>query len=197
MRFNKKASLEMSIQAIVIVVLAMTLLGLGLGFIKGMFRNITSTTEDVSEQVRQKVLDDLIQGDKKISFPKSEIIVNKGESTVLTVGIRNKNNDDLKYKIRFAPISGPAGALDATGAGTRWFQYDESQYTLKSAESEVRNIRIDIPTTVTSGSYFFSFDVLLPEPSGGGSFALPASLLPVTTNNVYYAQKDIFIVIRG
>ena len=39
MSFNKRASLEMSIQAIVIVVLAMTLLGLGLGFIKGMFGN--------------------------------------------------------------------------------------------------------------------------------------------------------------
>ena len=44
MLFNKKASLEMSIQAIVIVVLAMTLLGLGLGFIRGMFKNIGSTT---------------------------------------------------------------------------------------------------------------------------------------------------------
>ena len=199
MRFNKKASLEMSIQAIVIVVLAMTLLGLGLGFIKGMFRNITSTTEDVSEQVRQKVLDDLIQGDKKISFPKSEIIVNKGESTVLTVGIRNKNNDNLKYKIRFTPISGPgAVALDQTGAGTRWFQYDDSEYTLKSAESEVRNIRIDIPTTVGTGSYFFSFDVILPEPaSGGGSYAFPTSLLPPLPTNVYYSQKDIFIVVRG
>ena len=68
MIFNKKASLEMSIQAIVIVVLAMTLLGLGLGFIRGMFKNIGSTTEDVTEQVRQRILDDLITGDKKISF---------------------------------------------------------------------------------------------------------------------------------
>src|SRR3989344_3535177 len=100
MRFNKKASLEISIQAIVIVVLAMTLLGLGLGFIKGMFKNITSTTEDVSEQVRQRVLDDLVQGDKKISFPKTEVLVERGGSTVLTVGIRNKEDRDLLYTIK-------------------------------------------------------------------------------------------------
>jgi len=58
MSFNKRASLEISIQAIVIVVLAMTILGLGLGFVRGLFKNITSTTEDVTEQVRQKILDD-------------------------------------------------------------------------------------------------------------------------------------------
>ena len=70
MSFNKRASLEISIQAIVIVVLAMTILGLGLGFVRGLFKNISSTTEDVTEQVRQKILDDLITGDKKFHFPR-------------------------------------------------------------------------------------------------------------------------------
>jgi hypothetical protein len=37
MLYNKRASLEISIQAIVIVVLAMTILGLGLAFVKGRF----------------------------------------------------------------------------------------------------------------------------------------------------------------
>ena len=67
--FGKKASLELSIQTIIIVVLAMTLLGLGLGFIRNMFGGIGGISEDVTEQVRQKILDDLIQGDIKISFP--------------------------------------------------------------------------------------------------------------------------------
>ena len=180
--FNKKASLEISIQAIVIVVLAMTLLGLGLGFIRGMFKNISGTTEDVTEQVRQRILDDLITGDKKISFPKSEVTIDKGGSTVLTVGVRNKKDTSLHYKMRFNPISDPEGVLFSID-NPSWFQFAQNQvYTLSAADSEVRNIRLSIPTRVPSGSYFLTFDVLdddLPPPS-----------------NVY-AQKDFFIVVRG
>ena len=179
--FNKRASLEISIQAIVIVVLAMTLLGLGLGFIRGMFKNIGSTTEDVTEQVRQRILDDLITGDKKISFPKSEVTIDKGGSTVLTVGVRNKKDTTLHYKMRFTPISGPDGAPFSID-NPSWFQYQNLPYTLQAAEPDARNIRLSIPTRVSSGSYFLTFDVIdddLPPP-----------------NNVY-AQKDFFIVVRG
>ena len=182
MLFNKKASLEISIQAIVIVVLAMTLLGLGLGFIRGLFKNISSTTEDVTEQVRQKILDDLITGDKKVSFPKTEIIIDKGGSVVLTVGVRNKKDTPLHYKMRFTPISGPDGAPFSID-NPSWFQFAQNQvYTLTSADSEVRNIRLSIPTAVSSGSYSLTFDVVdddLPPPSN------------------IYAQKDFFIVVRG
>ncbi|MBI2656121.1 hypothetical protein HYX03_00090, partial [Candidatus Woesearchaeota archaeon] len=161
MLFNKKASLEMSIQAIVIVVLAMTLLGLGLGFIRGMFKNIGSTTEDVTEQVRQRILDDLITGDKKISFPKTDITIDKGGSTVLTVGVRNKKDTALHYKMRFTPISGPDGAPFSID-NPSWFQFAQSQvYTLSAADSEVRNIKLSIPTgNIKSGSYFLTFDVI-------------------------------------
>lgn len=185
MLFNKKASLEMSIQAIVIVVLAMTLLGLGLGFIRGMFKNISSTTEDVTEQVRQRVLDDLISGDKKVSFPKTEITVDKGGSQLLTVGIRNKKDTPLHYKMRFTPISNPEGVPFSIDS-PRWFQLEDfarQQYTLPAADAEVRNIRLSTPTgDIKSGSYFLTFDVIdddLPPP-----------------NNIY-AQKDFFIVVRG
>ncbi len=183
MLFNKKASLEISIQAIVIVVLAMTLLGLGLGFIRGMFKNISSTTEDVTEQVRQKILDDLITGDKKISFPKTEITMDKGGSEILTVGIRNKNDRSLNYKVQFTPIADPLGN---SFLSDNWFQLGQppNGYVLGSAEADVRNIRLSIPTNVQSGSYVLTFDVLDLDFSLG----MPEYI---------YAQKDFFIVVRG
>lgn len=181
--FNKRASLEISIQAIVIVVLAMTLLGLGLGFVRGMFKNITSTTEDVTEQVRQKILDDLITGDKKISFPKTDITIDKGGSQVLTVGVRNKKDTPLNYKMGFTAISGPDNQPLPADSLESWFQFAKSKtYALAAADSEVRNIRLSIPTKIVSGSYFLTFDII------DDDLAPP--------NNVY-AQKDFFIVVRG
>ncbi len=182
MSFNKRASLEISIQAIVIVVLAMTLLGLGLGFIRGMFKNIQGTTEDVTDTVKQRILDDLITGDKKVSFPKTEVVIDKGGSQILTVGVRNKKNEPLDYKIKFIPISGPDGAPFSIDTPT-WFQYATTQtYTLSPADSDVRNIRLSVPTTVPSGSYFLTFEIT-------------DDLLPPGEN--VYAQKDFFIVVRG
>ena len=203
MNYNKKASLEMSIQAIVIVVLAMTLLGLGLGFIKGMFRNISSTTEDVSEQVRQKVLDDLVQGDKKISFPKTEVVVNKGESTVLTVGIKNKMDATLKYMLRFNTLKCPTTVTDPTQCDTiraefnKNFLFDKKKlYSLAAADSTVRNIKLTVPS-ITSGSYFVRFDVVEPplDPNTGNPQSTPTGEPPV--NSPVYASKDFFVVVRG
>ena len=159
MLFNKRASLEISIQAIVIVVLAMTLLGLGLGFIRGMFKNIQGTTEDVTDTVKQRILDDLITGDKKVSFPKTEVVIDKGGSQILTIGVRNKKDESLRYKIKFNPVSDPSGSpfnIDTPS----WFQYAKDQeYTLPAAEPAVRNIRLSVPTSVASGSYFLTFDI--------------------------------------
>ena len=182
MRFKKRASLEISIQAIVIVVLAMTLLGLGLGFIRGMFKSIGSTTQDVTEQVRQRVLDDLISGDKKVSFPKTEVSLDKGGSEILSVGIRNKKDTPLHYKMRFTPIAGPEGQLFFID-NPAWFQlepYTLQEYTLAAADAEVRNIRLSIPSSgIAAGSYFLTFDVVDDD------------------LNSVYAQKDFFVVVRG
>ncbi len=192
MSFNKKASLEISIQAIVIVVLAMTLLGLGLGFIKGMFKNITSTTEGVSEQVKQRVLDDLIQSDKKISFPTTEIFIERGGSQVLTVGVRNKKDVSLNYKLAFKRISEqpPYTGTDQSiqDLVTKFvdnFQYGISDYTLGAAESDIRNIRLTMPSKMPTASYFLTFKVLeQPFPT------------PAAPNENIYAQKDFFVVVR-
>ena len=186
MSFNKRASLEISIQAIVIVVLAMTILGLGLGFVRGLFKNISSTTEDVTEQVRQKILDDLITGDKKISFPKTEVSVGRGESTILSIGVRNKNNVELRYKLRFNAVSYPEanGVITTTANPDRfssWFQYDSGkEYRLSPSDSTIRNIKVNpTGTGLNSGSYFFTFEVT------------------DEVSSSVYDQKDFFIVVRG
>ena len=179
MRFNKKASLEISIQAIVIVVLAMTLLGLGLTFIRKQFSGLSTIQEEISEQVKQKILDDLIENDKKLSFSRTEIEIDKGKSQVLTIGIRNKKDSELNYRMRFIGISDPDGnpPLDIEN----WFQYAKNQvYKLPPAESSVRNVRLTIPSTIPkSGSYFLNFEII-----------------DDSTNEIY-DSKDFFIVVRG
>ena len=95
---HKRGSLELSINAIVIIVLAMTLLGLGLGFVRGLFKNITETTGTVQEQVKQQVLEDLKTGDKKLSFSSNSLQMESSSSQTVTIGVRNsKSSGDLNF----------------------------------------------------------------------------------------------------
>ena len=184
MRRNRKASLELSIRAIVIVILAMTLLGLGLGFIRTMFKDIGGISTDVTEQVRQQILDDLITNDKKLSFPKTQIVIDKGGSEILTVGIRNKGDDELCFLIDFQPIEDKIGNIFDI---TNWFQYapdlNDACETIAPADATVKNMRLNLPRTVDSGSYFLQFNVIRDNIEPGD---VPE-----------YATKDFFIVVRG
>ena len=69
-----------------------------------------------------------------------------------------------------------------------WFQTgqrlsDKDYYTLPASESDVRNVRLTIPSkNVKAGSYVLTFDVIDADAD--------------QTDNIY-AQKDFFIVVRG
>ncbi len=174
-RFNKKASLEISIQAIVIVVLAMTLLGLGLGFIKKQFGGLERTTLDVTTQVRNQITDQLVSGDKKMALSTNSIEINKGSTEDIVIGIQNKDNDIINYKINFEPVTGPDGIITF---GDNWFQFDKEPKKLNPTESNIRKVRLLIPTDTKSGSYLLKVQIIN---DGVG----------------VYDEADFFVTVRG
>ena len=116
---KKKGSLELSINAIVIIVLAFVLLGLGLGFVRSQFKSMTTTTSQVQEQVKQQILEDLRTGDKKLSFPSQRVNIDKGSTMDLAVGIKNtlpQGNLDFYIDIYTAQKQGatPAETIKCT-----------------------------------------------------------------------------------
>lgn len=99
-KWSKKASLNLSIEAIVIIVIAFTVLGLGLGFVKSQLGKMTEGAGAVQEQIQQQIMEDLRTGDKKINFPTDEVKLNKGDSKQLAVGVKNTDEVPLKFKLK-------------------------------------------------------------------------------------------------
>lgn len=194
---SKRASLELSIRAIVIIVLAMTLLGLGLGFVRNIFGDIGQIREGVTEQVKQSIIDDLRTNDKKLSFPKTEIKIDKGSSEIITVGIRNKEDETLSYKTEFTVQSAPEGVN--LSEPLKWFQYRKDIQELSTSEADVRNIRLDIPNNAKKGSYFLTFDIKKFLGIEKDEFGVPVLDINGNEKEIYepYATKDFFIVVRG
>jgi len=177
---NKKSSLELSIRTIVIVVLAMTLLGLGLGFIRSMFENLGDTAFSVQDQIKQQILEDLRTGDKKLSFPTNEIKIGKKASKILAIGIKNTGESDNYFKIELYRVTGP-GATDSIASGTSvsglgTFVWDEGDQPLGVNEANVYPIKFTSEST--TGTTIIQ--VIVVDASGGTSV---------------YATKSFFITV--
>lgn len=150
---NRKASLNLSIEVIIIVVIAFVVLGLGLGFVRTQFRTLTETTGSVQEQIRQQILDDLRTGDKKLSFPISEVTLGKKESKVIALGIKNIKGSGLNYIIEIQWLSGTPifGSVDADVQ--KQFLYSKEAESLPATETRVIPVRIT--SDITGGTGLF------------------------------------------
>lgn len=139
---TKKGSLDISIQAIVIIVLAMTLLGLGLGFVRTQFGSITDISSEVQAQVREDITGKLRTSGEKISFPR-EVSFNRGSAKVVTLGVQNVGGQELFFKLNldFDIANSDEGHLDFN------LRYDQGCLKLLPAESEVYGINVKAPRT--------------------------------------------------
>ena len=156
MQFSKRASLEISIQAIVIIVLAMTLLGLGLGFIRGQFKTITETAGTVQEQVKQQIMDDLRSSDKKLSFPTNEVIIQKKDSKILAVGVKNTKASQLNFQIILKTIDDAGVRQDITNLGDSPdgdFIYNKGVQSLGVNEPRAYPIKYTAPVNVITKTF--------------------------------------------
>ena len=155
---RKRGGLDLSIQTIVIVVLAMTLLGLGLGFIRNQFKNLSETTISVQDQIRQQILDDLRVGNKKLSFPTGNVLLSSGDSKDLAIGVQNLEDTSIKFTLNIyrrdpngvdsaAFISmQPDSKLDTDeDKDTGVFLWDNTEQTLGLGESRVIGLAFRAP----------------------------------------------------
>lgn len=161
---HKKASLDLSIQAIVIVVIAFVFLGIGLQFVRSQIGDIQKTSTAVQEQISQQILDDLRTGNKKLSFPASKLTVETGEESVQAIGIKNTGDSSADLTIEFSVKDAEGGFKEFTsgndiifstkdGEATAGILWDNSLQTLKPGESRVIAVTIKAPDKI--GNYLY------------------------------------------
>ena len=168
---NRKASLNLSIQAIVIIVLAMTILGLGLGFVRGLFDNIVGISESTFQKITEQLSTDLATSSAPLLFSQTKLNMERGKSDLQGFGVRNDGNAKIKYGFNIETNTCPekeddGSCLDAD----EWFAYlkGPEQYTLSPAERQANKVQITIPRGVTTGLYLLKMSAYLGNwPSGG------------------------------
>src|SRR3990167_5104458 len=102
MRTNKKAALELSITAIVVLIIAITVLGLGIGFIKKQFGAGTSLVEKELSNIKDQLKEQVRTGGELLVFSVPEqVSIGKPQGTI--IGVRNTlaNTRELKDRVCF------------------------------------------------------------------------------------------------
>jgi hypothetical protein len=100
----KRGSISLSINMIVVVVLAFDMLGLMLSLGRSIIDSARESTLDLSDTVRQQILDDLNQGNKPLSFAQNEISVQFNNERVIPVGIRNNDAGTKYFAVRMYAV---------------------------------------------------------------------------------------------
>ncbi len=98
---RKKGSLNLSIEAIVIIVIAFIVLGLGLGFVRGIFEQGTGLTQNALVSAGDNIKDAIQKSNEPLYFPKDTLAIGAGKQSFEALGIRNVGDLAGDFKVEF------------------------------------------------------------------------------------------------
>ncbi len=120
MRRNKKGGLNLSINAIVVLILAITMLGLGLSFMRNIFGSATKEFGEVGGTVKKQMIDQMKESDKLFDLSRPKVELRAGEDTQIFIGFKNKATTTKTFQIRVVEAS----RLGETGTNNRTNKYN-------------------------------------------------------------------------
>jgi hypothetical protein len=98
-KLNKKGSISISINMIVVVVLAFVMLGLLLGLGRQIIGQSQDTAISVIGQTKQDIQNELIRNDDPLYFSQREYNVGFGKKATLNFGVKNVNPSDGHFYV--------------------------------------------------------------------------------------------------
>lgn len=176
-RDDKKGALELSVNTIVIVVIGVTLLTLGLVFVKNMFDNLG----DLSGKTFDKgdaMLEDLSGGSKLTS--QTSITVKEGKTESFNIKIGNDGSCGEGTR-DFDVILSPANTFDETKVKA----YLRTNTPIPLDQGKLANIRVDVVTVSDAANIETGIE------------GKPSYNIDVTCDGKYYASGGFIIEIEG
>ena len=214
MIFSKKASLNLSINAIVILILAITMLGLGLGFIKNTFGKTAEQFEEIGSDFKNQIIDDIKESNERLVFNKYDIEVKKGKTKELYFGINNDLNADGVFVIKGTGILNQGNIVGSWGGDTPatksvvecFADLESTAYatvkpritfdtfatrTINTNGISVLKLIINTPSTTPPSTY--SCSMVIGCPHGAESLAAATDTCALGT---LYARKDFYVTVN-
>ena len=159
---KKKASLNLSINAIVVLILAITMLGLGLTFMRNIFGGATKEFTKVSGEVEKQMIEQMKESTNVVSLSRPKIAIKVGEKEQIFLGLKNDEQSEKAFKIEAITCNalGASGLTCATSGGTVTIEaLVKTEIKVSGGDVRVLPMNIKAGTNAVEGTCFCTVDV--------------------------------------
>ena len=161
---RKRGSLNLSINAIVVLILAITMLGLGLSFMRNIFGGATEEFTKVSGEVEQQMIEQMRESSKAIELSRPKVNIKIGEKDQIFIGLRNDQQDPLDFTIQGITCEGLGGGtaslLNCGAGGDVTLSWKTSPTTIEGGGVIVLPINIKVSTQANEGTCFCTIPII-------------------------------------
>jgi len=113
MHNKKRGAIELSMTTIIVIVIGITLLSLGLVWIKNSFTSIEDLTRKAFENAKEGI--GRINHEGEINVIPAEFTVEKGKYSTVSLYIANIGDEPISFKVKMIAPEGIDGGIAQTG----------------------------------------------------------------------------------
>lgn len=149
---NKKAAVELSIGTVVIIVLAMTMLILGLVLIRGIFKGATDNVDEINEKVKEEIKNLFVDDDERavLKLTESTAKVKQGAEFGVAFGVRNTERGAVgSQNFAYTTVLDDPNIKENCGiskeVADKWIRFGSGSLSVRPGDIDAERIKIVVP----------------------------------------------------
>jgi hypothetical protein len=155
---GKRGSLSLSINAIVVLIMAITMLGIGLFFIKNSMGGAMNQFNDVNQQIKSDMIAGMKDSTERITFKGEDVQFKAGDKKDLYFAIKNDGGNETTYGVLFKCIDSMAQdagtCADSDGGNcVKIVLKTFNSVAIKPNEVNVGKLSVNIGATIIPDTY--------------------------------------------
>lgn len=148
LRKNKKAAIELSIGTIVVIVLAMTMLILGIVLVRSIFTGATESVNEINEGVKseiKKLFQD--ENDKAvIRLTDNTAKIKQGDEFNFVFAVRNNEEGSVTQTYSYKTELADKGTCGDLSIPASWILFGEGTLSAAPQQTDEELIRLKVPS---------------------------------------------------
>ncbi|MAG61140.1 hypothetical protein CL619_05105 [archaeon] len=171
---NKKASINLAMSTIVMVIIGMVMLTAGILLMKTFITGAEEIKDQLDAQTESELERLLLDQGAKVALPLHTVTMEAGEDHIFGVGILNIDstlyNDEFSLELTFSKLI-DENSLEVEGANDieilSWLLYNTETMIIEENEHKSEAIYVGVPEDATKGTYIYNVYVYYDDDDTG------------------------------
>jgi len=172
---SKRGSLEISITAVVVLIIAIVMLGLGLTFIRSFFGGTVAQLGEITERLDDQTREELLTSKKQITFLSRRVKV-EGREKSFPFAIRNIRPNTIEFAIEIKCFDA-IGDESVSQSAEDWVSFQTFRTVeIEGGKSDVMPLQVSMDAAAVPTIYKCIMEILIEnEYTADGSTIQPSS----------------------